>query len=67
MAAEALELLQWMFDMEIKWFGVDAGSGDHPMNTPIRDMRADLVPFFEEKVGMSVSDFFPEFEYVHKN
>jgi len=61
-----LELLQWMLDMEIKWFGVDAGSGDHPMNTSIRDMRADLVPFFEEKVGMSIADYFPEFEYVHK-
>jgi len=61
-----LELLKWMLDMEIKWFGVDAGSGDHPMNTSIRDMRADLVPFFEEKVGMSLTDFFPEFEYVHK-
>ncbi len=61
-----LELLHWMLDMEIKWFGVDAGSGDHPMNTSIRDMRADLVPFFEEKVGMSLSEFFPEFEFVHK-
>ncbi len=61
-----LELLQWMLDMEIKWFGVDAGSGDHPMNTSIRDMRADLVPYFEEQVGMSLSEFFPEFEYVHK-
>jgi len=61
-----LELLHWMLDMEIKWFGIDAGSGDHPMNTSIRDMRADLVPFFEEKVGMSLSEFFPEFEFVHK-
>lgn len=61
-----LELLKWMLDMEIKWFGVDAGSGDHPMNTSIRDMRADLVPYFEEKVGMSINDYFPEFEYVHK-
>jgi kynurenine formamidase len=61
-----LELLHWMLDMEIKWFGIDAGSGDHPMNTSIRHMRADLVPFFEEKVGMSLSEFFPEFEFVHK-
>ena len=61
-----LELLHWMLDMEIKWFGVDAGSGDHPMNTSIRDMRADLVPYFEDQVGMSLSEFFPEFEYVHK-
>ena len=62
----SLELLQWMLDMEIKWFGIDAGSGDHPMNTSIREMRADLVPYFEEQVGRSVTDFFPEFEYVHK-
>lgn len=61
-----VELLQWMLDMEIKWFGIDAGSGDHPMNTSIRDMRSDLTPLFEEKVGMSVSEFFPEFEFTHK-
>lgn len=61
-----LELLEWMLDMEIKWFGIDAGSGDHPMNTSIRSMRPDQTELFEESVGMSVKEFFPEFEYTHK-
>jgi kynurenine formamidase len=61
-----LELLEWMLEMEIKWFGIDAGSGDHPMNTTIRNMRPDLTVQFEDAVGMSVTDFFPPFEYTHK-
>lgn len=60
------ELLEWMFDMKIKWFGIDAGSGDHPMNTSIRDQRPDLAKQFEAKVGMTCQEFFPEFEYTHK-
>ncbi|MDH4116595.1 MAG: cyclase family protein [Acidimicrobiia bacterium] len=61
-----LELLQWMLDMEIKWFGIDAGSGDHPMWTTIRNMRPDLTKVFEEQVGMPVDQFFPRYEYTHK-
>ena len=61
-----LELLDWMFDMEIKWFGIDAGSGDHPMWTTIRNMRPDLTTLFEEKVAMPVDQFFPYYEYTHK-
>ena len=61
-----LELLRWMLDMKIKWFGVDAGSGDHPMWTTIRNMRPDLTKLFEEKVGVKVDDFFPSYEYDHK-
>lgn len=61
-----LELLQWMLDMEIKWFGIDAGSGDHPMWTTIRNMRPDLTAQFEERVGMPVAEFFPSYEYTHK-
>jgi kynurenine formamidase len=61
-----LELLQWMLDMEIKWFGVDAGSGDHPMWTSIRNMRPDLTEQFEDQVGMSVKEYFPRYEYTHK-
>ncbi|MDH3189798.1 MAG: cyclase family protein [Acidimicrobiia bacterium] len=60
------ELVEWMLDMKIKWFGIDAGSGDHPMNTSIRTQRPDLAKQFEEKVGMSCEDFFPNFEYTHK-
>ncbi len=61
-----LDLLHWMLDMEIAWFGIDTGSGDHPMNTTIRDMRPDLAAQFEDHVGMPVKEFFPPFEYTHK-
>src|SRR5262245_6970075 len=61
-----LPLLEWMLDMQIKWFGIDCGSGDHPMNTTIRHMRRDLRKQFEEKVGMPVEEFFPTYEYTHK-
>ncbi|MGF1666700.1 MAG: cyclase family protein [Acidimicrobiia bacterium] len=61
-----LELLQWMLDMKIKWFGIDAGSGDHPMWTSIRNMRPDLTKQFEEQVGMPVDKYFPSYEYTHK-
>jgi hypothetical protein len=37
--------------MQIAWWGIDAGSGDHPMNTTIRYMRPDLARRFEEKMG----------------
>ena len=60
------ELLEWMMDRKIKWFGVDAGSGDHPMNTTIRYMRPDLRKRFEEKVGMDCEEFFPRYTYQHK-
>ncbi len=59
------ELALWMCDMQISWWGVDAGSGDHPMNTTIRYMRSDLTRQFEKKVGMPVERFFGEYEYRH--
>lgn len=61
-----MELLEWMLDKKIKWFGIDVGSGDHPMNTTIRFMRRDLRQQFEEKVGMDANEFFPHYEYAHK-
>lgn len=61
-----LDLVNWMLDMKIKWFGIDCGSGDHPMNTTIRFMRPDLAKTFEKKVGMSCDEFFPHYEYRHK-
>lgn len=59
------ELAYWMLDMEIRWWGVDAGSGDHPMNTSIRHMRPDLTKRFEEHVGMSALEYFGEYTYTH--
>jgi kynurenine formamidase len=61
-----MELLRWMLDMEIKWFGIDCGSADHPMNTTIRLMRPDIARQFEERVGMKCEAFFPRYEYTHK-
>jgi kynurenine formamidase len=61
-----VELARWMADMEIAWWGIDAGSGDHPMNTTIRNMRPDIARRFEQHVGMSIRDFFGgEYEYTH--
>ena len=59
------ELAEWMLDMELAWWGIDAGSGDHPMNTTIRHMRPDLTRRFEQKVGMPVRDYFGEYTYTH--
>jgi kynurenine formamidase len=60
-----IELLQWMLQKKIKWFGIDCGSGDHAMNTSIRLMRPDLATEFERRVGKSCEDFFGWFEYTH--
>jgi kynurenine formamidase len=60
------ELVQWMLDRKIKWFGIDAGSGDHAMNTSIRHMRPDLAKRFEQKIGMTCDEFFGEYTYTHK-
>lgn len=60
-----LDLLRWMLDRGIKWFGIDCGSGDHAMNTSIRHMRPDLAAQFEAKVGRSCAEFFGEYSYTH--
>lgn len=59
------DLAEWMLEMELAWWGIDAGSGDHPMNTTIRHMRPDLTRRFEQKVGMSVLEYFGEYTYTH--
>jgi kynurenine formamidase len=61
-----MELLEWMLRKKIKWFGIDCGSGDHPMNTSIRLMRPDLATRFEKRVGKTCEEFFGNFSYVHK-
>jgi kynurenine formamidase len=60
-----VELARWMKDMEISWWGIDAGSGDHPMNTTIRSMRPDLARRFAEAKGATPVEYFGEYEYVH--
>ncbi len=54
------ELAKWMLKKKIRWFGVDAGSPDHPMNmAPTRKARPDLVKEYEKKVGKNIDDIFP--------
>jgi len=61
-----LATLEWMLKRKIKWFGMDTGSCDHPMNTSIRNMRPDIAREFEQTMGKSPADFFGRFEYTHK-
>ncbi|MXZ69377.1 MAG: cyclase family protein [Acidimicrobiia bacterium] len=61
------ELAEWMVERELAWWGIDAGSADHPMNTTIRHMRPDLTRRFEDKVGMSALEYFGEYTYTHHN
>jgi kynurenine formamidase len=61
-----LATLEWMLKKKIKWFGMDTGSCDHPMNTSIRNMRPDIAREFEKVMGKSAADYFGTFEYVHK-
>ena len=54
------ELAKWMLKKKIRWFGVDTGSPDHPMNTTMtRNARPDLVKEYEQKMGRSVEEIFP--------
>ena len=55
-----------MLDKGVRWWGIDCGSGDHPMNTTIRFMRKDLAKAFEKHAGMSLEEFFPPYQYKHK-
>ncbi len=48
-----LATLEWMLKKKIKWFGMDTGSCDHPMNTSIRTMRPDIAREFEQTMGRS--------------
>jgi kynurenine formamidase len=53
-------LAEWIVEMELAWTGFDCGSGDHPMNTSIRNKRPDATKAFERAVGKSVDEAFPE-------
>jgi kynurenine formamidase len=58
--------MHWMLERKIKWFGMDTGSCDHPMNTSIRHMRPDIAAEFARVKGKTPAEFFGRFEYVHK-
>jgi kynurenine formamidase len=61
-----VDTMRWMLERKIKWFGMDTGSCDHPMNTSIRHMRADIAAEFTRVKGKAPAEFFGRFEYVHK-
>jgi len=53
------EFCEWVLDRKIRWLAVDAISTDHPFNTKVREARRDLIPFVEQKIGMSLDEAFP--------
>ena len=59
-----LDTLHWMFKKKIKWWGMDTGSCDHPMNTSIRYMRPELADEFTKKHGKTPGEFFGTFHYT---
>jgi len=61
-----LATMHWMLKRKIKWFAMDTGSCDHPMNTSIRKMRPDIAAQFASRHGKSAEEFFGSFEYSHK-
>jgi len=61
-----LATMHWMLKRKIKWFAMDTGSCDHPMNTSIRKMRPDIAAQFANRHGKSAEEFFGRFEYSHK-
>jgi kynurenine formamidase len=61
------EFAEWMKKKKLRWFGVDCGSADHPMNTIVRDWmprqarQADKV--FIKKYGKPLAEFFDDGKY----
>lgn len=53
------ELAEWIVNMEFAWTGMDCGSGDHPMNTSIRDRRPDARREYEKRMGVRVEEAWP--------
>ena len=53
------EFAEWIAEMKLAWTGFDCASGDHPMNTSIRDKRADAREQYEQLIGQSVEERWP--------
>jgi kynurenine formamidase len=53
------EFAEWIAEMNFAWTGFDCASGDHPMNTSIRDKRPDAREQYEQQVGGSVEERWP--------
>ncbi len=63
----SMEFYKWALEMELKWVGVDCGTAEHPMNTPIRRMHENHFKLAEEKLkkatGKTWDETFPQGEY----
>jgi kynurenine formamidase len=66
------EFFQWVLDKKLKWVGVDCGSAEHPMNTPIRRLHENEFKKAEaklvEKYGKTWDEMFPQdwyYEMTH--
>ncbi|HZW02853.1 MAG TPA: cyclase family protein [Anaerolineaceae bacterium] len=66
------EFYQWALDKKLKWVGVDCGSAEHPMNTPIRRMHESDFKKAEAKLcakyGKTWDEMFPQewyYELTH--
>jgi len=61
------DFYQWALDMELKLIGVDCGSAEHPMNTPIRRMHEVDFERAEAKLqavyGKTWDEMYPQDEY----
>jgi kynurenine formamidase len=53
------EFAEWIAEMNFAWTGFDCASGDHPMNTSIRDKRPDAREQYEQQIGESVEERWP--------
>jgi kynurenine formamidase len=53
------EFAEWIAEMKFAWTGFDCASGDHPMNTTIRDKRPDAREQYEQQIGGSVEERWP--------
>ena len=66
------DFYQWALDKKLKWIGVDCGSAEHPMNTPIRRMHEADFKKAEAKLcakyGKTWDEMFPQdwyYELTH--
>ena len=61
------DFFKWALDMKLKVVGVDCGSAEHPMNTPIRRMHDNhfraAEAKLEEQYGKTWDEMFPPDEY----
>lgn len=66
------EFYQWVMDKKLKWIGVDCGTAEHPMNTPIRRLHENEFKKAEAKLvakyGKTWDEMYPQdwyYELTH--